>query len=319
MGFLSSVGGMVGGVVGGMFGGPIGAQIGSQVGAGLGGMLENLIGQHGQPNVQSAMNNNMMGSLVGQLGQAIQCAPGIPQFARDEMCQALQDVHKGCPPEPTPSGCQRDTDDSMSSLIDKIVNKVVDQIMEKIQAGGCQSSGSLQDMVRQAIEDVVRETIGGGADEGGCAASGGSQSGAVTASGGTSSESSDVGSTSNVTSSIINECGKDEEEAKSKSKGSGSWLVALAKAMGQMTGDHLARMMDAQNAMEDSKVDENSAEFKGASEEKQREMKEEAGRVFTEQQAVFQAESKLFAMCSEATSTALKSVGDGLSSMARKQ
>jgi hypothetical protein len=53
------------------------------------GMLENLIGQHGQSNVPGAMNNNMMGSLVGQLGQAIQCAPGIPQFAKDELCQAL--------------------------------------------------------------------------------------------------------------------------------------------------------------------------------------------------------------------------------------
>jgi hypothetical protein len=36
-----------------MFGGPIGAKIGGSVGAGLGGMLENLIGQHGESNVQA--------------------------------------------------------------------------------------------------------------------------------------------------------------------------------------------------------------------------------------------------------------------------
>jgi hypothetical protein len=127
------------------------------------GVLENLIGQHGQSNVQSAMNNNMMGTLTSQLGQAIQCAPGIPQFARDEMCQALDSLQQSCPQEPTPPGCQQDTDNSMSGLIDKIVNKVVDQIMQKLQGGGCENGGSIQDMVRQAIEDVVREMIGSGA------------------------------------------------------------------------------------------------------------------------------------------------------------
>jgi hypothetical protein len=40
---------------------------------------------------------------------------------------------------------------------------------------------------------------------------------------------------------------------------------------------------------------------------------------FTIAQSKFQAESKLFSMATEATSTALKSVGDGLASLARKQ
>ena len=98
------------------------------------------------------MNNNMMGSLVGQLGQAIQCAPGIPQFARDEMCQGLQSAHQSCPQEPTPPGCQRDTDDAMSGLIDKIVDKVVDQIMNKLQGGECES-GDFGDLLREAVEE----------------------------------------------------------------------------------------------------------------------------------------------------------------------
>ncbi|MES9926849.1 MAG: hypothetical protein ABW158_01930, partial [Candidatus Thiodiazotropha sp. 6PDIVS] len=98
----------------------------------------------------------MMGSLVSQLSQAIQSAPGIPQFARDEMCQGLQSAHQSCPQEPTPPGCQRDTDDAMSGLIDKIVDKVVDQIMSKLQGGECES-GDFGDLLREAIEDVVRE------------------------------------------------------------------------------------------------------------------------------------------------------------------
>ncbi|MET0029782.1 MAG: hypothetical protein ABW101_19280 [Candidatus Thiodiazotropha sp.] len=126
-------------------------------------MLENLIGQHGQSNVQGAMNNNMLGSLVGQLGQAIQCHLGIPQFAMDEMCQALGGAQQSCPPEPTTPGCQRDTDDAMGGLIDKIVDNVVDMIMDKLQGGGCDSGDSIEDMIKQANEEVVREKIGGDA------------------------------------------------------------------------------------------------------------------------------------------------------------
>jgi outer membrane lipoprotein SlyB len=70
------------------------AAIGQSIGSGLGGMLENLIGQHGQSNVQGAMSNNIMGSLVGQLSQAIQSHPGIPQFTRGEMCQALSQLNR---------------------------------------------------------------------------------------------------------------------------------------------------------------------------------------------------------------------------------
>ncbi|MET0010022.1 MAG: hypothetical protein ABW124_19630 [Candidatus Thiodiazotropha sp. 6PLUC9] len=278
-------------------------------------MLEGLISNHGQSNVQGAMNNNMLGSLVGQLGQAIQSAPGIPQFARDEMCQALNDVQQSCPAEPTPPGCQQDTDDSMSGLIDKIVDKVVDQIMEKLQGGGCESGGDLQDMVRQAIEDVVREQIGGGDEDGGCRANGDN----ATAEQAGTDDSSGVNDDTNPSDSLLSRCSKDDEETKSKSKGSGSWLVALAKAMGEMTGNHLEKMMQAQDAMEASQVDETSSEFKNASKEEQSKMKQDAANEFTQQQAVFQAESKLFAMCSEATSTSLKSIGEGLSSMARKQ
>ncbi|MCG7984836.1 MAG: hypothetical protein JAY90_19045 [Candidatus Thiodiazotropha lotti] len=298
MGFLSSVGGMVGGVVGGMFGGPIGAQIGSQVGAGLGGMLENLIGQHGQPNVQSAMNNNMMGSLTSQLGQAIQCHPDIPQFAKDEMCQALDSVRQNCPAEPTPPGCQQDTDDSMSGLIDKIVNKVVDQIMEKLQAGGCESGGSLQDMVRQAIEDVVREQIGGGAEDGGCAANGGAAS--------TGGQSTFDRIKDMAMDEVKENANKEEkascEEGGGSKKGGDNWLVALAKAMSSIQSQHLNKMLDAQKEMQDN-VGEDEASREN----------------FIEAQSRFQAESKLFSMASEATSTALKSIGDGLSSIARKQ
>jgi hypothetical protein len=186
--------------------------------------------------------------------------------------------------------------------------------MEKLEGGGCESGGDLQDMVRQAIEDVVREQIGGGAEDGGCAAESG-----ATAAGGTADDSSNAIDSSDPSNSLLNRCSQDEEKEKSKAEGSSSWLVALAKAMGEMTGDHLTKMMQAQENMENSQVDEGSDEYKNATDEEKADMKQEAGREFTKYQAEFQAESKLFSMCSEATSTVLKSIGEGLSSMARKQ
>jgi hypothetical protein len=209
----------------------------------------------------------------------------------------------------------------MSGLIDKIVDKVVDQIMQKLQGGGCENGGSIQDMVRQAIEDVVREMIGGGAEDGGCAANGGAANGGATAESGATAggadEPSNTGNSTNPSDSLLNECAQDEEGE--KAKGHGSWLVALAKAMGQMTGKHLEKLMQAQYKMEHSDDVKQTEKYKNASEKDQEKMDEKAGTAFTEAQAEFQAESKLFSMCSEATSTVLKSIGEGLSSMARKQ
>jgi hypothetical protein len=125
--------------------------------------------------------------------------------------------------------------------------------MQKLQGGGCENGGSVQDMVRQAIEDVVREMIGSGAEDGGCAANDGAGSGAAAGSGASASSdeadsTSQAGDTTDARSSVTTSCSEDDKKAKS---GSGSWLVALAKAMGEMTGDHLQKMMQAQDRMED--------------------------------------------------------------------
>jgi hypothetical protein len=146
-------------------------------------------------------------------------------------------------------------------------------------------------MVRQAIEDVVREQIGGGAEDGGCA--GASASGGATS---TDDSTSSSEGTSNCPSPNPTE---DDEDGKPK-----SWLVVLAEGMARVATDHLHKMMDAQTEMENSGKE---------SDEKK------SSQMFTEAQSKFQAESKLFSMSIEATSTAIKAVGDGLASLARKQ
>jgi hypothetical protein len=185
--------------------------------------------------------------------------------------------------------------------------------MEKLEGGGCESGGDLQDMVRQAIEDVVREQIGGGAEDGGCAADGAANSGT------TATDSSDDSSSTNTscTDGARSIADDGDEEAKKKGKGSGSWLVALAEAMGRVSANHLGKMLDAQAEMEASSTPQEKLD-KMSKEDQQKQQKKDAD-AFTIAQSKFQAESKLFSMSTEAASTALKSIGDGLSSLARKQ
>ncbi|MCG7946384.1 MAG: hypothetical protein N0C84_08600 [Candidatus Thiodiazotropha taylori] len=254
---MSGIGGMVGGIVGGIFGGPIGAQIGSMIGSEIDKMLNGLISQHGQSNVQGAMSNGALGSLVNQLTQAIQGMAGIPQFQKDALCDALEQVSSGCPQQPTTPGCQNDVNDKMGGFIDKLVEKIVEKLMDEMRGGGCNSSSS----------------NGGGS----------------------------VGESSGSSSCPSPMPSDDDDEVK---KGGKSWLVVLAEGMAKVATDHLHKMLEAQDEMEASgEIDD----------------EKKSSEAFTKAQSKFQAESKLFSMAIEANSTALKAVGDGLASLARKQ
>ncbi|MET0029780.1 MAG: hypothetical protein ABW101_19270 [Candidatus Thiodiazotropha sp.] len=357
MGMLSSIGGMACGIVGGMFGGPLGAQLGSQIGGGIGNMLEGLISQHGQSNVQGAMNNNMLGSLVGQLGQAIQCHPGIPQFAKDEMCQALGSTQQSCPPEPTPPGCQRDTDDAMGGMIDKIVDKVVDMIMDKLMGGECKS-GDFGDMLRDAVEEVVREQIGGGAESGGgcerndvirpgnedMVYTGGADATASSAGGSNSSADNDSALDDLLYNNLQGqrECREKDEDGKDSGSGtSGNWLVALARALSDVQKKFLTAAMenvDTMKANADATTQGDSSETGGADQAGGAEQGKDGGAVegnkeggsvaedtkksrdaFVQAQSEYSANMQMFNMMATMTSTSLKTLGEGLAGIARKQ
>jgi hypothetical protein len=83
-------------------------------------------------------------------------------------------------------------------------------------------------------------------------------------------------------------------------KGKGNWLVALAQALGAKSGEHLKEMVKLGEQMGDMNSKKDPEKY-------------------AEVQAMFQAESKIFGMFQEAISTMLKSIGEGLSSVARKQ
>lgn len=79
-----------------------------------------------------------------------------------------------------------------------------------------------------------------------------------------------------------------------------SWFAALAKAMGEIAGKHLDKMVELSDKMQDLTGKDDAGEMAAV-------------------QSEFQAEAQMFKMASEAASTAIKSIGEGLSAMARKQ
>jgi hypothetical protein len=87
-----------------------------------------------------------------------------------------------------------------------------------------------------------------------------------------------------------------------------SWLEAIAKAMGEAAGNKAAKMVELSNKLKEL----SSA---GGSEQDQQKAAKEMNAV----NAQFQAVAQEFNMLQSAFSTAIKSLGEGLAQMARKQ
>ncbi len=82
--------------------------------------------------------------------------------------------------------------------------------------------------------------------------------------------------------------------------GGGNWLAILARSLGKTAGEHLKKMVELGEKMGelDSKEDPEA---------------------FAQVQSEFQAESQIFKMFQEAIGTMVKSIGEGMSTVARKQ
>ena len=83
--------------------------------------------------------------------------------------------------------------------------------------------------------------------------------------------------------------------------GSGSWLEAIAEAMGNALGQMAQKLVDESNSLQGMAGSPNDAQQ------------------FQATMAKFQADSQMFSMLSNAFSTAIKSIGDGMTTMASKQ
>jgi hypothetical protein len=83
--------------------------------------------------------------------------------------------------------------------------------------------------------------------------------------------------------------------------GGGSWLEAIAEAMGNALGQMAQKLVDESNSLQSLAGNQNDAQQ------------------FQATMAKFQADAQMFSMLSNAFSTAIKSIGDGMTTMASKQ
>lgn len=100
------------------------------------------------------------------------------------------------------------------------------------------------------------------------------------------------------------------DEARGGHGGKKSWLVALASALGNVLGDKAARLVELSHKLDQLGTREPTGDTA---------KDQQNAREFQKTMAEFQAESQLFGMISQAASTAIKSIGEGMSSVARKQ
>jgi hypothetical protein len=92
----------------------------------------------------------------------------------------------------------------------------------------------------------------------------------------------------------------------------GSWLEAIAQAMGEIAGDKAAKMVELSKKMADLNGDS-----KGISKDDTQAQKQNA-QEFSETQALFQAASQEFSILQNTFANAIKSIGEGLTAMGRK-
>jgi hypothetical protein len=112
--------------------------------------------------------------------------------------------------------------------------------------------------------------------------------------------SNQVGTTDAIIFALINQ-NSESEGTGGRSK---SWLVAIAKALGGILGDKAAKLVELSKELE-------TLAAKGDD--------KESARAFQETMTEFQAQSQLFNMISNTASTAIKSIGEGMTAVARKQ
>ena len=117
---------------------------------------------------------------------------------------------------------------------------------------------------------------------------------------GTSGENSTADSVMSGVMNMLRESMQNETDSASGSGGKGNWLAVLARALGTTAGKHLKKMVELGEKMGGIDSKENPEQF-------------------AQIQAEFQAEAQIFKMFQEAIGTMIKSIGEGMASVARKQ
>lgn len=128
----------------------------------------------------------------------------------------------------------------------------------------------------------------------------------------------------NLMKNILDAMGEEETKGRggkgASGSGGGGWLQAIAKAMGKTLGEKASEMVRLSNKMSelnDAKATTNADS--SLSKEEKTTANEQNAQEFNETMTQFQATSQEYSMLNNVFSTAIKALGEALSSMARKQ
>ncbi len=119
--------------------------------------------------------------------------------------------------------------------------------------------------------------------------------------------------------------GAEEQANKSGGQGGGNWLVALAKAMGEVAGAHLERMVQLSNEITQVSggdiinTDGLTGDALASAQDQNTTVRSNEAREMAALTAEMQAESQMFKMAQEMTTTVVKNIGEALHSTSRKQ
>lgn len=99
-----------------------------------------------------------------------------------------------------------------------------------------------------------------------------------------------------------------------KKESAGSWLEAIAKAMGEAAGNKAAKMVELSSQLKDI----SARSHEGMDDKAKTDAQAQDAKDMASVNAQFQAASQEFNMLQSAFSNAIKSIGEGMATMARK-
>ena len=239
------------------------------IGGGGGGMLGGLLGGSG---LLGGLGK-MIGGLIGG-GNSSGISKVLEGFSPANIINATANLVNAI----NGKGAKQAVDtlakeDGLPKYLQQEIKKVIDEVFKKFEKP---TEGDLQDKLNNATKDDQQKSINDFAKQ----------------------------IIDSVRKQLTEKLSEGAEGSRGKGKKSaGSWLQAIAKAMGEAMGDRASKMVELSNKMGEAAKKEGE---KGA--------KEMQGI-----SAQFQAVSQEFNLLSNTFSTAIKSLGEGVTTMARKQ
>jgi hypothetical protein len=265
-------------------------------------MLDSIMGGGGGGNIFGMVGGLVGGIFGGPMGAMIGKALGnmIGQAVGEATKQAADTLAKedGMP-------------NFLKEEIKKMVDEKIDQLQDKSVDCDCQQevNDKAKDFKEQLVEALAKEIVEGTREERA------NQKSGVGGSEQASSGKNDIGANAADDTSPAAQIGQPQGTKKNKSEeeddGSGGWLVAIAKAMGKALGAKAAQLAQTASDLA-SKMQAGVDMEQGTAEQKQN-----AADV-TKLNSLLQGQSQEFTMITTAFATSIKSLGEGMATMGRK-